>query len=106
MVASSLKNNQKQNLILAGDYNINMLEINEHERCSNFVDILTSFSLFLQITFPTRFSDRKVTLIDNLCCTLTKYTLDSTAGILIKKNYHIINHNLLILDTALKKIII
>ena len=62
---SSLKNNQKQNLILAGDYNINMLKINEHEHCSNFFDMLTSFSLFPQITFPTRFSDRKGTLIDN-----------------------------------------
>ena len=41
MVASSLKNNQKQNLILAGDYNINMLRINEHEHCSNVFDVLT-----------------------------------------------------------------
>ena len=64
MVVSSLKNNKKQNPILAGDYNINMLKINEHEHCSNFFDMLTSFSLFPPITFPTRFSDRKGTLID------------------------------------------
>ena len=64
MVISSLKNNQKQNLILAGENNINMLNINEHEHCSNCFDMLTSFSLFPQITFPTRFSDRKGTLID------------------------------------------
>ena len=53
MVVSSLKNNQKQNLILAGDYNINMLKINEREHCGTFFDMLTSFSLFLQIAFPT-----------------------------------------------------
>ena len=101
-VISSLKNNQKQNLILAGYYNINMLKINEHEHCSKFFDMLTSFSLFPQITFPTRFSDRKGTLIDNFLCTLTKHTPDSRAGILIKK---LSDHQpyFLILDTALKK---
>ena len=79
-----------------------MLKINEHEHCSNFFDMLTSFSLFPQITFPTRFSDRKGTLIDNFFCTLTKHTLDSTVGILIKK---FSDHQpyFLILDTALKK---
>ena len=74
-----------------------MLKINEHEHCSNFFDMLTSFSLFPQIPFPSRFSDRKGTLIDNFFCTLTKYTLDSTAGILDHQPYF------LILDTALKK---
>ena len=80
---SSLKNNHKQNLILAGDFNINMLKINEQENCSSFFDMLTSFSLFPQITFPTRFSNRTGTLIDNFFCSLTIYTLESTAGILI-----------------------
>ena len=51
---SSLKNNHKQNLILAGDFNINMLKINEQENCSSFFDMLTSFSLFPQITCPTK----------------------------------------------------
>ena len=64
--------------------------------------MLTSFSLFPQITFPTRFSNRTGTLIDNFFCCLTKYTLESTAGILIKK---FSDHQpyFLILDTVLKK---
>ena len=36
---SSLKNNHKHNLILAGDFNINMLKINEQENCSSFFSI-------------------------------------------------------------------
>ena len=80
---SSLKNNHTHNLILAGDFNINMLKINEQENCrSFFFDMLTSFSIFPQITFPTRFSNRTGTLIDNFFCYLTKYTLENTAGIL------------------------
>ena len=62
-----------------------MLKINEQEHCSTFFDMLTSFSLFPQITFPIRFTTRTGTLIDNFFCNLTKRILQSTAGILIKK---------------------
>ena len=47
--------------------------------------MLTSFSLFPQITLPTRFTTRTGTLIDNFFCNLTTRILQSTAGILIKK---------------------
>ena len=99
---SSLKNNHKHNLILAGDFNINMLKINEQENSSNCFDMLTSFSLCPQIKYPTRFSNRTGTLIDTFFCFLTRYTLESTAGILIKK---FSDHQpyFLILDTILKK---
>ena len=99
---SSMQNRQKNNLILAGDYNINMLKINEQEHCSRFFDMLTSFSLFPQITLPTRFTTCNDTLIGNFFCNLTKYILESTAGILIKKLF---DHQpyFIIMDTTLKK---
>ena len=84
-VISTLPCHQNNSVILAGDYNINMLKINEQEHCSTFFDMLTSFSLFPQITLPTRFTTRTGTLIDNFFCNLTKRILQSTAGILIKK---------------------
>ena len=84
-VLSTLRCHQNNSVILAGDYNINMLQINEQEHCSTFFDMLTSFSLFPQITLPTRFTTRAGTLIDNFFCNLTKRILQSTAGILIKK---------------------
>ena len=61
-----------------------MLKINEQEHCSTFFDMLTSCSLFPQITLPTRFTTRTGTLIDNFFCNLTQRNLQSTAGILIK----------------------
>ena len=83
-VISNLPCHQNNSVILAGDYNINLLKINEQEHCSTFFDMLTSFSLFPQITLPTRFTTCTGTLIDNFFCTLIKHILQSIAGILMK----------------------
>ena len=45
--------------------------------------------VYLQITLPTRFSDRNCTLIDNFLCKLTRSFLPSASGILISRiSYH------------------
>ena len=44
-----------------------------------------SHSLFLQTTFPTRFTRANGTLIDNFFCKLSQSMLQSAAGILINK---------------------
>ena len=72
-------------VIIAGDFNINLLKINDKEYPSEFYDTLTGFSFFPKITFPTRFSYLNDTLIDNLFCKLSQIMLQSTAGILIKQ---------------------
>ena len=79
-----------------------MIIINEQEHCSRFFDLLTSFNLFPQITLPTRFTTCNGTLIDHFSCNLTKYILESTAGILIKQ---FSDHQpyFIIMDTSLKK---
>ena len=61
----------KSEVIIAGDFNINLLKINEKEYCSEFYDTLTGFSFFPKITFPTRFSSLNGTLIDNLLCKIS-----------------------------------
>ena len=80
-IISSLENNNNH-LILAGDFNINLLKLNKNEIYSNFFDTLTSHSLYPLISLPTRFT--MITLIDNLFCKLSKSVLESTAGILTK----------------------
>ena len=102
-VISTLKECGKKNIILAGDYNINILKVNEQDFCSTFFDTLTSFSLFPLITLPTRFSRHNGTLIDNFFCEYTKFTSDSVAGIFINK---LSDHQpyFMIMDTKLKKI--
>ena len=84
-IVSSLEHNCKNSLIIAGDFNINLLKLNENDMYSSYFDALISHSLFPQITFPTRFTRTNGTLIDNFFCKLSQSMLESTAGILIKK---------------------
>ena len=84
-VAASLGDSNNE-LIIAGDFNINLLKINENEVYSNFFDTLISHSLYPQITLPTRFTRTNGALIDNLCvCKLNKTILESKPGILTNK---------------------
>lgn len=84
-IISSMENNCNNNLIIAGDFNINLLKLNENDTYCNFFDTIISHSLYPQITLPTRFTRTNGTLIDNFFCKLNKSILESTAGILIKK---------------------
>ena len=72
-------------LIIAGDFNINLLKINENDVYSNFFDTLISHSLYPQITLPTRFTRTNGTLIDIFFCKLNKNILESKTGILTNK---------------------
>ena len=60
----------KSDVIIAGDFNIDMLKINENNHVSHFLNTVTSHTFFPKITLPTRFSDRNSTLIDNFLCKL------------------------------------
>ena len=75
----------KNEVIISGDFNINLLKIKERELFSEFLDNLLAHSLIPKITFPTRFTRTNGTLIDNLFCKLSSKTIDIKSGILIKK---------------------
>ena len=47
--------NTNFNIVLAGDYNLNLLKINENEICCELFDLLTSHSLF-----PPHYSSHKI----------------------------------------------
>ena len=83
-VVASLGDSNNE-LIFAGDFNINLLKINDNEVYSNFFDTLISHSLYPQITLPTRFTRTNGTLIDNFFCKLNKTILESKTGILTNK---------------------
>ncbi len=68
---------------LTGDFNIDLLKINEKQIIGEYFDIFTNHSLLPKITVPTRLYMENGTLIDNMFCKLTEYTLDTTFGILI-----------------------
>ena len=66
---------------LAGDYNLNLLKINNDELCNGFFYLITSYSLLPQITLPTRLTQISGTLIDNILCKAHIYIKPATAGI-------------------------
>ena len=76
---------QKKEVIITGDFNINLLKIHERELFSEFLDTLVAHSFVRKITFPTRFTETTGTLIDNLFCKLTLQITDIKPGIFIKQ---------------------
>ena len=81
----SLYNKNNSEMILTGDFNINLLKVNEREVFGEFFETLISSSFYPRITLPTRFSNRNGTLIDNFFCRLTNSMLGSKSGILINQ---------------------
>ena len=61
---------QKENTYtaLAGDFNINLLQINERDKYGEFLDLMCTNSFFPKISMPTRCAGRSCTLIDNVFC--------------------------------------
>ena len=81
----SLIDKTNSDIIIAGDFNINLLKINEKKIVGEFFDMLISNSFYPHITLPTRFSNNSGTLIDNLFCRIDKYAKQPKSGILTKQ---------------------
>ena len=76
-------NNRRGELILTGDFNIDLLKVNDKQMYSDFFDLVTSHHFIPRITFPTRFSEHTATLIDNFYCKLTAKCANSQTGIFV-----------------------
>ena len=72
-------------LVIAGDYNIDLLQINNREIVSDYFESIMNNSLVPKITYPTRFSRHRGTLIDNFLCRLSDNFSETTTGILTYK---------------------
>ena len=59
-------NAEKKLTYLLGDFNVNLLNIENHVDSHEFADLMFSHSLIPSITKPTRISSRSATLIDNI----------------------------------------
>ena len=53
-------------VILSGDFNIDLLKINEREKYAHFLDSMLSLGLVPKITFPTRFAKYSASLLDQI----------------------------------------
>ncbi len=70
--------------IIIGDFNLDLLKLNENNVISEYFDMLTNNSFYSKITFPTRFTNNHRTLNDDCFCKLTEHTLDTSSGIFIQ----------------------
>ena len=76
-------NKPKQEVYLAGDYNINLLKINEESRYADFFDTMATHSFFPHITLPTRLASKSSTLIDNIFSKVSPSMINSKSGIIV-----------------------
>ena len=60
--------NSKSNCIIAGDFNLNLLATQTHNRTAQFLDSMLSSNFVPTIQIPTRVFNDSKTLIDNIFC--------------------------------------
>lgn len=58
--------NASKTIIVCGDFNIDMLNPNNHKLTENFINTIYSLNLYPKITRPTRITTHSATLIDNI----------------------------------------
>ena len=69
-------------LIVAGDFNINLLKIINDNSASSFFDHMINLHLLPNITFPSRFNNNSCSLIDQIFTKFTPSSQQSCSGIL------------------------
>ena len=57
---------EKKNVIILGDYNIDLIKTSSDVETSEFFNLISSHNILPHITLPTRVNDRSQTLIDNI----------------------------------------
>lgn len=77
-----LEFNRTKDIALMGDFNIDLLKINERTYVKEFFETMTSSGFMPKITFPTRVTDTTATLIDNNFTRTPNHFTKSSAGIL------------------------
>ena len=76
---------ENSTLLIGGDFNLNLLKLTEREKYQEYFDLFVANGSIPLITMPTRFSRKNATLIDHIFCRFSKFTSQSTAGILVTK---------------------
>ena len=57
---------ERKQVFLDGDFNINLLNYNDHQPTNDFLDSLTSNSFIPYILYPPRITSHSKTIIDNI----------------------------------------
>jgi hypothetical protein len=73
-----------KNVLIAGDFNIDLLKLKENNSVNNYFEHLLSFSYIPKISVPTRLTQKHGTLIDNFLIKISECFSQTTAGVLLK----------------------
>jgi len=71
-----------KNVIIAGDYNINLLQINDRPIIREYLDSVMSCGFLASISLPSRFGFSGCSLIDNFIMKVTPESLSQTPGLI------------------------
>ena len=82
-IVSRLRN--CKNVVLTGDFNINLLNFKVNNAVSEYLDSIISNGYLPKITVPTRLTQRHGTLIDNFLVKVTQDYSPTTAGVMLYK---------------------
>ena len=74
---------RKCDVIICGDFDIDLLKSNSKPIINEYMDMVMSYGFFPKMTLPTRLSNRNGTLIGNFLCKLTHNFSHISAGILV-----------------------
>ena len=77
--------NSNSEVVIAGDFNINLLDIDHKDIVRSYFNGITSECFFPMITLPTRFSTYRGTLIDNFISKYSDTMFNAVSGILLDK---------------------
>ena len=76
-------NSHNSVVFMCGDFNINILKINDEKHFADFLDTMLAYSFYPQITFPTRLNNTSgATLIDNIYHKLSSRLNKTMSGII------------------------
>ena len=78
-------NKCKRGVFIGGDFNIDLIKINEKPIFNEYLDMITSCNFFHKITLPTRLTENGGTLIDNFICKLSHNFNKTTSGIIVSQ---------------------
>ena len=70
------------NIVISGDFNIDLLQINERVKYQKYFNMFVTNGLFPLITLPTREGKHSATLIDQIFCKLKNFADIDSSGIL------------------------
>ena len=73
----------KYPLFIAGDFNCNLLNINQRDKIQEFLDIFVTNGLFPKITLPTRFAKKSCSLLDQIYSSYSPDHTNSRSGVLV-----------------------